>query len=125
MLGSNPTAPLKIAARSFALIVVIAQLLAGPALRGPGLTSDLRATVPEASTAKAQRSRTVAPSLPLDHDLQVLAREREHAIGRPVALRQQREQVAGERRLLFRVERGEGPVEGAIVGAEDLDPVER
>jgi hypothetical protein len=53
-LGSNPTAPLKIAARSVALIFVIAQLLAGPAspVADRVLTSDLRAAIGEASTAK-------------------------------------------------------------------------
>src|SRR5438552_8366428 len=68
-----------------------------------------------------------AGALPLDHHLEIFARQHQRSVPRAIAALDQLEQLAGESRLAFRIgiERREGPVHRAVPGAEDLDEVLR
>src|SRR5688572_11420706 len=60
----------------------------------------------------------------LDHDLEVLARHHQRAVGGPVHPLREPEQVLGERRLLVGTERCESLVHGPVVGAKGVEPVQ-
>src|SRR5438067_1202973 len=62
-------------------------------------------------------------SLPLDHDFEVLARQHQRAVARAVAGLDEGQQVSGEGKLLFGIERTESLVHRAVVGAEHFDPM--
>src|SRR5688572_9175319 len=75
------------------------------------------------------RSMAILPrfrrSANLDHDLEVLARNDPRTVGRPVHALREPEQVLGERRLLFGIERREGLMHRPVVGSEGVEPVLR
>src|ERR1700730_7058282 len=62
-------------------------------------------------------------SLPLNHDFEVLAWQHQRTVARAIAGLHEGQQVLGEGSLLLGIKCSESLVHGAVVGAEDFDPV--